>query len=125
MNIKHLSAIGAWIAQVSVRTLGWTTGFRDSILGRSRIFVFAVVLRPSLDPFTSYSSVSGGCFVRGKMIEKWGWPPPASSAEVNNAWSVTSTPPYTFTTWRLIRHGGSFTWYCHIGLRVNFWERMV
>jgi len=30
---------------------------------------------------------------------------PISSAEVKNAWSYTSTPPYTFMTWCLIKQG--------------------
>jgi hypothetical protein len=34
-------------------------------------------------------------------------PPP--SVEVRNAWSYTSTPPYVFMTWYLVKHGGNFT----------------
>jgi hypothetical protein len=30
---------------------------------------------------------------------------PPSSAEVKNAWSYTSTPPYVFMAWCLVKHG--------------------
>jgi hypothetical protein len=33
---------------------------------------------------------------------------PPSSAEVKNAWSYTSTPPYVFTAWRLTKHRDNF-----------------
>jgi len=29
---------------------------------------------------------------------------PPSSAEVKNAWSCTSTPPYVFTAWCLVKY---------------------
>jgi hypothetical protein len=33
---------------------------------------------------------------------------PPSSAEVKNAWSYTSTPPYVFMEWCLVKHGDKF-----------------
>jgi hypothetical protein len=34
---------------------------------------------------------------------------PPSSAEVKNAWSYTSSPPYVFMAWRLVKHRDNFT----------------
>jgi hypothetical protein len=34
---------------------------------------------------------------------------PASTAEVKNAWSYTSTPPYVFMAWYLVKYGNSST----------------
>jgi hypothetical protein len=34
---------------------------------------------------------------------------PPSSAEVNNAWSYTSTPQYIFMAWCLVKHRDNFT----------------
>jgi hypothetical protein len=34
---------------------------------------------------------------------------PPSSAEVKNAWSYTSTPPYVFMAWCLVKHRDNFT----------------
>jgi len=31
------------------------------------------------------------------------------SVKVNNAWSCTSTPPYVFMGWYLVKHGNNFT----------------
>jgi hypothetical protein len=36
---------------------------------------------------------------------------PKSNADVNNPWSYTSTPPYVFTPWYLIKHSDNFTFY--------------
>jgi hypothetical protein len=35
--------------------------------------------------------------------------PPTSSADVKNAWSCTSTPPYVFMPWDLVKHRDNFT----------------
>jgi len=34
---------------------------------------------------------------------------PPHSAEVNDAWSYNSTPPYIFTVWYLVKHRDNFT----------------
>jgi hypothetical protein len=34
-----------------------------------------------------------------------------SSAEVKNAWSCTSTPPYVFMAWCLVKHRDNFTFF--------------
>jgi hypothetical protein len=43
---------------------------------------------------------------------------PPSSAHVKNAWIYTSTPPYVFMVWRLIKHTDNFFFYfaSHLGL---------
>jgi hypothetical protein len=48
----------------------------------------------------TWASFPGGKAVRGKA--------PAFSAELKNAWSYTSTPPYVFKAWGLIQHRGNF-----------------
>jgi hypothetical protein len=44
-----------------------------------------------------------------------------SSAEVKNAWSYTSTPPYVFMAWCLVKHRDNFTgWvYRHVSWTVT------
>jgi hypothetical protein len=51
----------------------------------------------------------------------WSYPLTPSGAEVKNAWSYTSTPPYVFTTWFLIKHRDNFClqWFQH-GVSANF-----
>jgi len=34
---------------------------------------------------------------------------PTSTAKVNNAWSYTSTSPYIFMVWYLVKHRDNFT----------------
>jgi hypothetical protein len=34
---------------------------------------------------------------------------PPSCADVKNAWSYTSIPPYVFMTWCLVKYRGNFT----------------
>jgi len=48
----------------------------------------------------SYPMVTGGCFSGGK------------AAEDNNAWYYTSTPPYVFMVWRLVKHRDNFAFIC-------------
>jgi hypothetical protein len=45
---------------------------------------------------------------------------PPSSAEIKNAWSYTSTPPYVFIVWCLIKHGCVFTAWNLVKHRDNF-----
>jgi hypothetical protein len=64
----------------------------------------------SLSPFqTDYGThllpypVDTGCSFPGHWVDYWS----PSSAKVKNAWSCTSTSPYVFIAWCLIKHGGS------------------
>jgi hypothetical protein len=43
-----------------------------------------------------------------KAVGAWSWPLPPSGAEFKNAWSYTSTPPYVFIAWCLIKHRKKF-----------------
>jgi len=43
-----------------------------------------------------------------------------SSAEVKNVWSYTSTPPYVFTAWCLVKHRDNFAFaFVHIKLLLS------
>jgi hypothetical protein len=44
---------------------------------------------------------------------------PSSSAEVENAWSYTSTHPYVFMVWCLVKHGDNFTYSIWWGVKVT------
>jgi hypothetical protein len=39
---------------------------------------------------------------------------PPSSAEVKNAWSYTSTPPYVFMAWYLLKHRYNYIFFAFI-----------
>jgi hypothetical protein len=41
---------------------------------------------------------------------------PPSSAEVKNTWSYTSTPPYVFMAWCLVKYRDNFTLYFTISV---------
>jgi hypothetical protein len=48
---------------------------------------------------------------------------PPSSAEVNNAWSYTSTPPNVFMTWCLVKHTDVCTFTFNFIFSSLFWFR--
>jgi hypothetical protein len=52
----------------------------------------------------SYPMDTGGIFPRIKRPENEAHHSPLSSAEVRNAWSYASTPPYAFIAWCLVKH---------------------
>jgi hypothetical protein len=43
---------------------------------------------------------------------------PPSSAEVNKAWRYTSTPPYVFMAWCLVKHRNKFIFTLHFLFRM-------
>lgn len=47
---------------------------------------------------------NAGFFPGGKRAEAWSRRTPMSSAKVKNARSYTSTSPYDFITWHLVKH---------------------
>jgi hypothetical protein len=55
----------------------------------------------------SYPTGTGGSFPRSKAAEAYHSPP--SNAEVENAWSYTSTPPYVYMAWCLVKYRDNFT----------------
>jgi hypothetical protein len=67
------------------------------------ILLFATVSRPAETHPVSFPIGTGN--LSPEVMR------PPSSAEVKNAWSFTSTPPYDFMAWYLIKHKGNFTFY--------------
>jgi hypothetical protein len=81
----------------------WTTWARFPI--GVRLFLFATASRPALEGRpASYPVGTGGSSPAREVHHTL-----PSSAEVKNAWSYTSTPPYVFMAWCLIKHGDGFT----------------
>jgi len=75
-----------------------------SIPGRGRGFPFAITSRQSLGPIQPPTHwVSGIKWPERESIHLH-----PSSAEIKNAWSYTSTPPYVFMAWYLISKGTSY-----------------
>jgi hypothetical protein len=76
------------------------TGFQFPTGAMIGIFIFATASRPALGPVG----------VQGALTPRIKWPGreadhcPSSSAEVKNAWRYTSTSPYLFMSWCLIKH---------------------
>jgi hypothetical protein len=54
------------------------------------------------------------CFVGGKAARTWNKLSPLSIAEVKNAWSYTSTPPYVYMAWCLVKRHEQFRLYCYV-----------
>jgi hypothetical protein len=86
-----------------------------SIPGRGKdffFFLFATAYRPALGPTQPPIQGVLGLFSRG--IIKWpgseGDHSSESSAEVKNVWSYTSTHPYIFMAWCLVKHRDNFTY---------------
>jgi hypothetical protein len=52
---------------------------------------------------------SGALFLGVKRQGRQADHSPPSSAEVENVWSCTSTPPYVFRAWCLIKHSDNLT----------------
>jgi hypothetical protein len=74
-------------------------------------FFFATASRPALDPPSFLPNGYRWLFLSlgikrpdVKLVT-----PPLSSAELKNAWSYTSTPPYVFMARYLIKQGDKFT----------------
>jgi len=59
----------------------------------------------------SYEMDAVGSFPGIKAALTWSWPP--SSAEVKT-WSYTSTPPYVFMAWYLVKHRNIFALPYHL-----------
>jgi hypothetical protein len=60
---------------------------------------------------------TGSYFPDGKAAGGWNHSPP-SSAVVKNAWSYTSTSPYVFMVWYLVKHRLRLHGLVHIYTRV-------
>jgi hypothetical protein len=99
---------GAGIAQLMER-LGYGLDDRGSILHKGTIFfLFATASKPALG--TTQSSMGNGDPLPSlKQSGRETDHSPPSSAEVKNTWSYTSTPPYVFMSWYLVKHTDKFT----------------
>jgi hypothetical protein len=58
---------------------------------------------PATYPVDTQGTFPGG---EGKAVEDDHSSP--TNPEVKNAWSYTSTPPYIFMAWSLVKHRGNF-----------------
>jgi hypothetical protein len=73
-------------------------------------FLFVTASRPVLVPIQPpIQRVPGALSLWVKKPEREADHSPPSSAEVKNTWSYTSTPPYAFTDWCLVKHRNNFT----------------
>jgi len=74
------------------------------------IFLFTTASRPALGPTQPpIQWVTGTLSLGVKRPGREGDHSPPSSAEIKNAWSYTSTPPYVFMVWYLVKHRDNFT----------------
>jgi len=55
-----------------------------------------------------------GFFPRGKAVGAWSWP---LSAEVGNAWAITSFPQYVILAWCLVEHRDGYLYLYHVSLK--------
>jgi hypothetical protein len=83
--------------------MGWTSGVQlpAEMMG---IFLFATASGPALRPTQPpIQRVPGALFPGIKRPGREADHSPPSSADVKNAWNYTSTPPYAFMVWCLIK----------------------
>jgi hypothetical protein len=72
------------------------------------MFIFATAFRPALEPTQSpILWAPGALTLEVKRPGREADHSPPSSAEVKNAWVYTTTPPYFFKAWCLVKHRGS------------------
>jgi len=69
------------------------------------MFFFATASRPVLGSHpASYPMSPGGSSPGGEADHS-----PPSNAEVKNAWNYTTTHPYVFAAWFLVKHRNNFS----------------
>jgi hypothetical protein len=74
------------------------------------IFLFTTVFWTALGPTQPpIQWVPGTLFLGVKRPGRAADHSPPSTAEIKNAWSYTSSPPYVFMAWCLVKHRDSFT----------------
>jgi hypothetical protein len=74
------------------------------------IFLFTTASRTTLGPIQPpIQWVAGALFLGLKRPGREADQLPPSSAEVNTAWSYTSTPQQAFMAWCLVKHSDNFT----------------
>jgi hypothetical protein len=85
---------------IVIRLRAGRPGF-DSHQGQGNFFL-ATASRPALRVHqASYITRIGGSFPWGNAAGGWNWRLTPSTAEVENDWRYTSTPPYVFMAWCL------------------------
>jgi hypothetical protein len=90
------------------RLLAGRLGF-DSRQGQG-ILLFATASRPSLEPTQpTVHLVPGVLSLRAKRPNRETHHSRASSTEVKITWIYTSSPPYVFIAWCLVKHRYNFT----------------
>jgi len=67
-------------------------------------FLFVTASRPVWGPPNLLFSGCGGLNLPERETDH----SPTSAAELKNAWSYTSTSPYVFMAWCLVKHRGNF-----------------
>jgi hypothetical protein len=83
---------------------------RGPIPGTGKIyFLFATASRTSLGPTYPIQWVPGAPSLEVKRPEHEADHSPPSITEVKNVWSYTSTSPYVFMAWYLVKHKDKFT----------------
>jgi hypothetical protein len=95
---------------ISVQWLGCWLDDRGSILVRDNQRTLSLRQRVQTGSGAhpaSYLMAAGSSSLRVKRSGRETDHSPPSGAEVKNAWSYTSTHPYVFTAWCLIKHGES------------------
>jgi hypothetical protein len=106
------SPVRSVIAQ-SIRR--WATGWMLGVLGfDSRrglgMFLFTTASRTALGPTQPpIQWVPGALYLAVRRPGREADHSPPSCAEVENAWSYTSIPPYVFMAWCLVKHRNNFT----------------
>jgi hypothetical protein len=73
------------------------------------IIIIIVVVVVVVVITVSYPMSTRGFFLRAKRSGREADHSPPSSAEVNNAWSYTSTDPDALMAWYLVKHSDNFT----------------
>jgi len=89
--------------------MGWMNGVQFLAGGRD-FFLFTTKSRPALQP--KQPPVQWILGVLTLVIKQPGHEAdysPQFSAEIKNVWSYTSTIPYVFMAWCLVKHSDNFT----------------
>jgi hypothetical protein len=95
----------------------WATGWTIGVLGFDSwqglgIFLFTTASETAVGPTQPpIQWVPGALSLGVKWPRREADHSALSSADVNNAWSYTSTPQYVFMAWCLVKHRDNFTFY--------------
>jgi hypothetical protein len=100
--------LDTYSCNVSIKRLGYGLNDRGATVrfpeGANNISLHYLVRNGSGALPASYPMFTGGIFAGVKRSARKADHSPQSSAEVKNAWSYTSTLPYVFMAWCLVKH---------------------